>query len=139
MTALLDGNVLIALGDTDHVHHDAVERWFVQRNDRSFATCPVTQGTLLRHLMREEIAGRIAEAAEILGGFLSHPAHCFWPDDITYEEVHWRGVLGHRQITDAYLAGLARKHEGSLATLDSGLAMLHQDVVELIAVPGTSE
>jgi len=48
--------------------------------------------------------------------------------------INWRGVLGHRQVTDAYLAGLARKQKGRLATLDEGLAALHEDVAELIPV-----
>lgn len=132
MIALLDGNVLIALGDSNHVHHDAAVKWFAQRDTRDFATCPITQGTLLRHLMREEIVENIQEAAVILRGFLEHPSHHFWPDHLTYETIQWRGILGHRQITDAYLAGLARANQGCLATLDSGLAILHQDVSELI-------
>jgi toxin-antitoxin system PIN domain toxin len=134
MTTLLDGNVLIALGDRSHVHHGTAEQWFAGRRRRAFATCPITQGTLLRHLMREKIADRISEAVEILQGFREHPDHRFWPDNIGYDTIDCRGVLGHRQVTDAYLAGLARAHGGQLATLDRGLASLHDDVVELISV-----
>ena len=134
MTTLLDGNVLIALGDRDHVHHGATEQWFAARRQRAFATCPITQSTLLRHLMREGITDRIGGALEILKGFQEHPDHRFWPDSIGYDAIDWRGVLGHRQVTDAYLAGLARAHGGGLATLDRGMASLHEDVVELIPV-----
>lgn len=134
MIALLDGNVLIALGDTSHVHHDAAERWFAARGEQLFATCPITQGTLMRHLMREKIAATGAGAATILKAFLDHPAHRFWPDSIGYVSINWRGVLGHRQVTDAYLAGLAREQKGRLATLDAGLAALHEDVAELLPV-----
>jgi uncharacterized protein len=35
----------------------------------------------------------------------------------------------HRQVTDAYLAQLARGHGGRLASFDQGLAGLHHDVV----------
>jgi hypothetical protein len=42
------------------------------------------------------------------------------------------GVVGHRQVTGAYLAQLARSRSGQLATLDSGLAHLHSDVALLI-------
>jgi hypothetical protein len=49
-----------------------------------------------------------------------------------YTDVPWRGVLGHRQVTDAYLAALARRNGGRLATFDRGLAALHEDVVMLI-------
>jgi uncharacterized protein len=37
------------------------------------------------------------------------------------------------QVTDAYLAQLARTHNGRLATFDQGLAQLHSDVAELVA------
>lgn len=37
MTPLLDANVLTAIVVADHVHHDAVERWFASSDD-SFAT-----------------------------------------------------------------------------------------------------
>lgn len=133
MIALLDGNVLIALGDRNHVHHHAAEQWFAEQDERAFATCPTTQGTLLRHLMREKIADDIGEAVAILSGFLAHSGHQFWPNNIGYETLEWRGVLGHRQVTDAYLAGLAREHSGRLVTLDRGLAALHEDVAELVS------
>ena len=132
MIALLDGNVLIALGDRNHVHHDAAERWFAARGEQLFATCPITQGTLMRHLMREKIAANGAAAATVLKAFLAHPSHRFWPDSIDYVSINCRGVLGHRQVTDAYLAGLAREQKGRLATLDAGLAALHEDVADLI-------
>lgn len=133
MIDLLDGNVLVALGDANHVHHDVAERWFVSRK-RAFATCPVTQGTLLRMLLLGRVVENISEAVHILDAFLKHPKHRFWPNDLGYDAVRMHGVIGHRQITDAYLAALARKHEGKLATLDRGLAALHHDVAELIPV-----
>jgi uncharacterized protein len=52
MTILLDANVLIALVVADHGHHDAVETWLAGVTDR-FATCPITQGSLVRLLIRE--------------------------------------------------------------------------------------
>jgi predicted nucleic acid-binding protein len=41
-------------------------------------------------------------------------------------------VIGHRQVTDAYLVALARRHGGHVATLDAGLAALHGDDVLLL-------
>jgi len=131
MVHLLDANVLIALGDRDHVHYAAARRWFTQRGDTPFATCPITQGALLRILMQRS-GGGIGNALDILRGFVAHPAHRFWPEDMAYGDVQMDGVIGHRQITDAYLAALARKHGGKLATLDRGVAALHHDVAELI-------
>ncbi|MBU6200243.1 MAG: PIN domain-containing protein [Xanthomonadaceae bacterium] len=133
MIDLLDGNVLVALGDANHVHHDVTERWFAGRKS-AFATCPITQGTLLRMLLLGRVVENISEAVHILDGFLKHPRHRFWPNDLGYDAVRMHGVIGHRQITDAYLAALARKHEGKLVTLDRGLAALHRDVAERIPV-----
>lgn len=58
--------------------------------------------------------------------------HRFWPDDVSFEQVRLRGVVGHRQVTDAYLAGLARQRGGQLATFDRGLAAMHLDVARLL-------
>lgn len=128
---LLDGNVLVALAYPAHVHHAAAERWFAAE-ERPFATCPITQGTLLRLLLLLRGATDAENAAVMLRGFVEHPRHRFWPDAIDYLHVDWKGVLGHRQVTDAYLAALARRHGGRLATFDQGLAALHPDVATLI-------
>jgi predicted nucleic acid-binding protein len=37
------------------------------------------------------------------------------------------GIVGHRQVTDAYLAHLARSYSTRLATFDQALAKLHED------------
>jgi toxin-antitoxin system PIN domain toxin len=133
---LLDGNVLVALSDASHVHHEAARKWFVD-GDEPFATCPVTQGTLMRMLLRNGAVDHPAEAAEVLRRLCAHPRHRFWPDQLSYTELSWERLQGHRQVTDAYLAGLARMHQGRLATFDKGLAALHADVTELIASRGT--
>lgn len=129
---LLDGNVLIALADQAHVHHPLVVRWFSAQS-QPFATCPITQGTLLRMLLRHGAVASPQQAASVLAGFVRHPRHRFWADAIDYSVVSWQGLLGHRQVTDAYLAALARHHQGRLATLDRGLAALHGEVVEWLS------
>lgn len=127
-THLLDGNVLVALVVEDHVHHAAATTWF--EKEPVFATCPITQGTLLRILIGGGMSS--ADAAEVLGGVTSHRAHEFWPDDLDYGDVDLGRVIGHRQVTDAYLAQLARSRSGRLATLDRGLADLHADVATVV-------
>jgi hypothetical protein len=82
----------------------------------TFATCPITQGSLIRLLIRE---GQPARAArEILNGTTADPRHEFWPDDVSY--------------TDDSLAQLARAHGSRLATFDQAIAKLHHDVAELV-------
>jgi uncharacterized protein len=129
VTVLLDANALIALTVVDHVHHDVLESWFAQRSE-PFATCPLTQGALVRFLLRVGATSR--DAVEVLRSLQVADAHEFWPDALGYDDIDLRGVIGHRQVTDAYLAGLARSRNGRLATLDRGLAALHDDVALLL-------
>lgn len=129
MTVLLDANVLIALLVDDHVHHAAAENWFAGL-DGNFATCPVTQGSLLRLLIREGQPAATSQA--ILAGTTAHPQHEFWSDDLPYTEVPVQGIIGHRQVTDAYLAQLARARGARLATFDQALAKLHGNVADLV-------
>jgi len=123
---LLDANVLIALVVAEHVHHDAAEAWLASTEAR-FATCPFTQTALARFLVREGWSGR--DAAAVLAALTAHPRHAFWPADLGADAVDWNRVDGHRQVTDAYLAALARARKGKLATFDRGLAAVHSDVV----------
>jgi uncharacterized protein len=131
VTALLDTNVLIALVVTEHVHHDAAAEW-LSAFDAAFATCPITQGSLVRFLVR---AGQSAACArDVVSAIEKANRHEFWPDSVSFADVEVGGVVGHRQVTDAYLAQLARSRTGRLATLDTGLAHLHSDVAVLIPV-----
>ena len=129
MTALLDANVLIALVVAEHVHHDAAAEW-LSASDAGFATCPITQGSLVRFLLRT--GQPPAAARDVVSALERASGHEFWPDSVSFAVVELGGVVGHRQVTDAYLAQLARSRNGQLATLDSGLAHLHSDVAVLI-------
>jgi toxin-antitoxin system PIN domain toxin len=135
MTAtLLDGNILVALTVADHVHHDAAESWF-EDLDGAFATCPITQGTLVRLLVRQGQSGETAKA--VVTALTGNPRHELWLDEISYGDVPLKTVIGHRQVTDAYLAELARTHGGRLASFDQGMADVHTDVVELVPTAPT--
>jgi hypothetical protein len=128
-TFLVDGNVLIALTVVDHIHHDVAIEWF-EADEPDLATCPITEGTLLRFLLREGQAA--VDAMAVLDALRARDWHSFWPDVIPYESAHLIGVIGHRQVTDAYLVALARYHGGRVATLDKGLAALHGEHVHLL-------
>jgi uncharacterized protein len=66
-------------------------------------------------------------ALRMLQANLEHPAHHFWPDDLglldALAQVHLP-LQGHKQITDAYLLGLALHHKGRFVTADRSLAAL---------------
>ncbi|HLJ98764.1 MAG TPA: TA system VapC family ribonuclease toxin [Streptosporangiaceae bacterium] len=129
MTVLLDANVLIALLVDEHVHHQAAENWFTGLTG-NFATCPITQGSLMRLLIREGQTAATAQA--LLGQATASPRHEFWSGDVPYTGVRVQGIVSHRQVTDAYLAQLARGRRARLATFDQAMAKLHDDVTDLV-------
>lgn len=133
MTWLLDGNLLVALRVDTHVHHERAHRWFrsLGKRDR-FATCVLTEGTLLRVHMKTAADGSAAAAWRALEEVSDHPKHEWWDEVLSFLAVPHRHLQGSGQVTDAWLAELARRRGGRLATLDSGLAVLHADVAALI-------
>jgi len=124
---LLDANVLIALTVREHVSRERAHHWFrssSQAEPQRFATCPITQGALVRFHCREAGSGSnsIQLAKEVLRQLTAHPRHEFWPDDLPYIAIEERGLVGYKQVTDYYLAALARHHNSKLITLDESLA-----------------
>lgn len=132
MSWLLDGNVLVAAMLPAHQHHERVHDWLATIKGESFATCPVTEGTLLRMHMIHGRDKSAAAAWAALASIHAHPAHVFWPENFSYTEIQPDRLTGHRQITDAWLAELAHRHGGRLATLDEPLSALWPDVAVLI-------
>jgi hypothetical protein len=128
-THLLDANVLIALVVAEHEHHDAASDWLAGVDE--FAVCPIVEGALVRFLTR--LGEAPATATAVLAGVRAHPGCRFWPDDLSYRDVDLAGIRGHRQVTDTYLAALARARDGRLATLDRALAGRYPDLAVLLA------
>ena len=130
---LLDVNVLIALLWPPHEAHARAQRWFAHNADQGWATCAMTQAGFVRIVSNPAFSRRAVsprDALEVLSGSLQHPAHRFWTEDIEVTEAlaHFgRRLLGHQQVTDAYLLGLAIHKKGRLATLDSSIAGLLPD------------
>ena len=145
MTAfLLDANVLIALAWPTHSAHERVQRWFSRNARQGWATCPFTECAFVRIVSNPAFSPEfltLPEAIRLLTLNVNHPAHRFWADDLPLENAvrQFRGrLVGHNQITDGYLLGLAMHKKAKLATLDESLATLldskstHGDTVELI-------
>lgn len=115
----------------DRVHHDLVEHWFAGTST-SYPTCPLTQGALIRTWLRA--GATAADAVMVLASVTGPARHEFWPDELPYTDVELRGVVGHRQVTGAYLAALARSRGGQLVTLDRALTVLHPGVAVALDV-----
>src|SRR5580692_10584841 len=120
---LLDSNVLIALATPEHSLNARAAAWFLKGN--RFATCPITEGSLFRFHLRAGVEATAESAKILLKSISSLPRHEFWPDDVSYLGISTSGIVGHRQVTDAYLVLLAEKHGGSVATMDRALAAVH--------------
>lgn len=127
---LLDANALIALGWPAHAHHEAMQAWFAQQARRGWATTAFTQAAFVRVVSQPAFSGRsigTAEIAELLLRNLAHPRHELVALDFGYEEVLGQcsgGIVGHRQITDAYLLTAALRRKIKMLTFDSGVRQL---------------
>lgn len=136
---LLDANVLIALAWPEHQFHERVGRWFSRHSRGGWATCPFTQSAFVRILSNPAFSSDALtprNALLVLESNLSLPGHHFWPDAIPVPDavkIVEERLTGHRQITDAYLLGLAIHNRGKLATLDNGVkAWGVEESVELV-------
>jgi toxin-antitoxin system PIN domain toxin len=130
VTFLLDVNVLVALAWPSHVHHAAADAWFVEDGRKAWATTPVTENGFVRVSSNPRaIDGAVspATAVALVAEMRRQRGHAFWPADISLADLDppdLAAVVGHRQVTDAYLLALARRHEGVLVTFDDGLRPL---------------
>jgi len=104
---LLDSSVMIAASIAEHSHYKQAQSWLDQRS--SFASCPITQGALIRHMCGPLVGVSIVDAKMMLRTIVSSPKHTFWPDDVSHLALPERGLRGHKQVTDFYLAALAGK------------------------------
>ena len=129
---LLDTNLLIALAWPNHVHHAKAHDWFRDRGRKAWATCPLTQVAFIRissnpKIIADAVSPR--EALEVLKKIVAVPGHHFWHDVVAPAKTQVftsAALVGHRQVTDAYLLALAQHHKGKLATFDKGIAELIQ-------------
>ena len=127
MRALLDVNVLIALLDAEHVHHEAARRWLRENIQHGWATCPITQNGCLRIMAQPGYSNRIPAplVAERLREATATIHHRFWPDNVSLLEtstVDWERIIGPKQITDVYLLALVVEHQGRFVTFDARIA-----------------
>lgn len=136
MTAhLLDVNVVIALIDPAHLHHERAHRWFAGRGGATWHTCPIVQNGVVRVVSNPRYPN--SQPAPIvlasLASLVARPGHVFLPDSVTLLDgsVHTERLLASTQVTDTYLLHLAASHDVQLATFDTRIVTT--------AVPSGSE
>ena len=127
--ALLDVNLLLALSNPKHPHHEIAHDWFADNHSYGWATCAVTENGFIRVLSNTAArAGtfRPVEVVDLLRRFCSATEHVFWPDAVSLTDstlFNASVIRGYRQVSDVYLLGLAKKMGGYLATFDGGIPL----------------
>jgi len=126
--ALLDVNVLIALLDTDHLHHARATAWLAQNIGAGWASCAITQNGCVRIMSQPGYPNALpaARVAQRLRDAAASEYHRFVPDDVSLLDArHFDAdqLLGHRQVTDAYLLGLAVRHGLRFVSFDASMPL----------------
>lgn len=124
---LLDVNVLVALIARSHVHHRLVKDWFYASPSLPWDLCALTEAGFLRNATAAR-SGQISmnEATMILKQLARHPGYRYLPitaDWPTLSSPFSTRLYGTKQVTDAYLLGLAVRDGLLLVTMDK--AILH--------------
>jgi uncharacterized protein len=141
--ALLDVNVLVALFDAGHVHHDAAHDWFADNRKHGWATCGITENGFVRVLANPKsgVSERAPAILRSLRTFCASGHHRFWPDTLSLRDECFNLSLahGHQQLTDIYLLGLAAHMGGVLATFDRSISVdaVKTASAETLAVSGS--
>lgn len=136
--ALLDVNVLVALGWPNHKESAAAHRWLLANGSSGWATCTITQLGFVRHSVNPLVVLAEAtpnQAIETLRAMTASADHSFWSEVpiAVGAASSWSRVTGHKQTTDAYLVELAKNHSGRVTTFDRGMAACFPRHVELIS------
>jgi uncharacterized protein len=124
---LLDVNVLLALAWPNHQFHAAAVR-ALQTKPSRWATCALTQLGFLRLSSNPAVipgAKSPGECAALLDAMVSDPLHVYFDrlPSLTGRMI-FRNLLGHHQVTDAYLLHLAHSHDAVFMTFDRRLLSL---------------
>jgi len=136
--ALLDVNALVALAWDSHVHHEAARAWFAASSGDGWATCPVTESGFVRVSSNPKAlpsAISVEAARGVLSALRDAGGHRFLVSDVSLIDPDVPPIVGHRQVTDAQLLTLVRRHGSRLVTFDAGIAALAKgrDVELLVA------
>lgn len=136
--ALLDVNALVALAWDSHVHHRPVREWFAATGADGWATCPVTESGFVRVSSNPKVLSSpvgVDAARGVLSALRGLGRHRFLANDVSLADSDVPPIVGHRQVTDAQLLTLVRRHGTHLVTFDSGIDALAEgrDVELLVA------
>jgi uncharacterized protein len=125
---LLDVNALLALAWPNHQFHRAITGRLERRPAPRWATCALTQLGFVRLSSNATVVGvkkTPREAIALLARLVDDAHHLFLQDlpALASVEERFAGILGHQQVTDAYLSAVAARHDATLLTLDRRIGL----------------
>lgn len=136
---LLDVNALLALAWPNHQFHTAILMRLERRPVPQWATCALTQLGFVRLSSNPkivEVHKTPAEAVALLADLTRDQQHVYLETLPALPQTAsvFRQIVGHQQVTDAYLLGVAEASGATLLTLDRrvvppGKASIHVEVV----------
>lgn len=138
---LLDVNALLALAWPNHQFHGVV----VDRLERTphplWATCAITQLGFVRLSCNRAVVGcekLPKEATALLQALVRDERHKFLERLPAVSKLAgaFDRIMGHQQVTDAYLLALARHHKATLLTFDRRLVAAAPDRQCVETLPG---
>jgi toxin-antitoxin system PIN domain toxin len=133
--ALLDVNALVALAWDSHIHHAATRSWFAANGASGWATCPLTESGFVRVSSNPAVlpsAIGVEDARGVLALLRAAGSHRFLVDNVSMTDDDMPQLVGHRQVSDAHLLTLARRHQMRVITFDGGVRALGGADVELL-------
>ena len=129
---LLDVNVLLAIAWPNHQFHRSAIAALSSQN--RWATCALTQLGFIRLSSNPAVVGTAKspqEVTDLLARLIADSLHIYLDSLPAPASEEWRGafaeLLGHRQVTDAYLVRLAAANNAVLVTFDKRLASVARD------------
>jgi len=114
----------MALTQPEHRYFETATEWF-NTPGLDWGLCAFSEAGFLR-LSANPNVGKLTveDATAMLAALVKRPGYRFWPitaDWASLAHPFSERVVGHQQITDAYLLGLAVKENAVLVTTDKAM------------------
>ena len=124
---LLDTNALLALGWPNHQYHREVVARLERQPAMPWATCALTQVGFVQLSSNPTVVGlrkTPGQALAMLSEIVSDSQHRYLEvlPSLPGVQQHFQRLLGHNQVTDAYLLAVALANRAVLLTLDRRIA-----------------
>lgn len=115
------------MAEPGHTHHQKAQNWFNSTRKSAWGVCPLTEVSFIRLTTNPRFsagARSVPMATAILQTMKKHPDYSYSGSDKSWAELtapFARRIIGHQQVTDAYLLGLAIDTNAVLVTHDRGI------------------